>query len=110
MLTIADLVDRIEPYLKRAIETELPFGTRWVALKVARWKIRKIIEIQIALHGHHVSPVLTAIQPLSDRLFKTEVAEAVRDVKGLCETPVTDFGPFAVQARFDAGPPPVVTR
>lgn len=110
MLTIASLVDRIEPYLKRAIESELPFGTRWVALKVARWKIRKVIEIQIALHGHHVSPVLAAAQPITDRLFKTEVAQAVRDVKSLCETPVNQFGEFALEARHDAGPPPIVTR
>jgi hypothetical protein len=110
MLTIAALIDRIDPYLKRAIETELPFGTRWVALKIARWKIRKVIEIQIALHGHQVGPVLDAARPISDRLFKPEVAQALRDVKALCDLPISDFGVAAIEARNDAGPPPIVAR
>jgi hypothetical protein len=110
MLTISDLVDQIEPFLKRAIETELPFGTRWVALKIARWKIRKVIEGHIALYGHKVSPVLGAMVPLSDRLFRPEVAQKVRDVKGLCDLPVAGFGPAAVEARASAGVPQIVMR
>ncbi len=110
MLTIADLVDQIEPYMKQAINAELPFGTRWVALKIARWKIRKVIECHVALYGHKVSPVLASMLPLSDRLFKPEIAQRVRDVKGLCDIPVASFGPEAVEARSMAGPPATVMK
>ncbi len=110
MLTVSDLVDAIEPHLKAAIDTELPFGTRWVAHKIARWKIRKVIQIQIARYGHQVAPVLGAIQPVSDRVFKTEVAKAVRDVKSLCETPVSELGAGALEARATAGPALEISR
>jgi hypothetical protein len=105
MLTIADLVDRIEPYLKQSIETELPFGTRWVALKIARWKIRKVIETQIAIYGHHIAPVLGSLLPIGERLFRDEITKAARDIKSLCELPVADFGEAAVEARISAGAP-----
>jgi hypothetical protein len=110
MLTIESLIDRIEPYLKRAIQSELPFGTRWLALQLARWKIRKVIEIQVALHGHQVGPVLDAARPISDRLFKPEVAQALRDVKAICDLPISEFGDAAIAARNDAGPPVDVVR
>ncbi len=110
MLTIESLVDRIEPHLRRAIDAEVPFGFRWVAHKLARWKARKVIQLAIALHGHQVAPVLEALLPMADRLFKTEAAQAVRDVKALCDLQVSDLGAGAFEARRSAGPATAVLR
>lgn len=104
MLTIDTLVDRIQPYVNRAIDLELLPGTRWAAKKIARWKIRKTIEAMVALHGHQVSPVLGDLQPIGERLFKVEVCTAMEDAKSICDTPVSMFGQWAVDARRDAGP------
>lgn len=110
MLTVESLVDRIEPYLRRAIDAEVPFALRWVAHKLARWKIRKTIQLAIALYGHQVTPVLASLMPVVDRLFKTEAAAAVRDIKALCELQVSDLGAGAFEARREAGPSPAVLR
>jgi hypothetical protein len=108
-LTVEGMVDRIDPWMRKAINREVPLGLRWAAHKVCRWGVRKTIHFQIALHGHQVSPVLGAAEPLADRLFRPEVATTIRDVKGLCDTPVKELGEVEEQARAEAGPTPAVT-
>lgn len=106
MLTVQSLVDAIEPYMKQAIHNELPFGTRWVAEKICRWKIRKVIEIGIAMHGHQVASVMKPLESIGEKLFKPTVATAFKDVRGLCETPVAALGEECQLARINADPPP----
>ena len=109
-LTVEGIVAECHPYVTRAVQSEVPFGFRLAARVVGEHYERKLLTVGIARYGHQVSPVLGAVQPMADTLFRSDVADRCRQVKGLLDTPVGDLGPVEVQARAEAGPAVEVGR
>jgi hypothetical protein len=109
-LTVEGIVDSADPYLRRAIDAEVPWGLRWAAHKLVRWQARKVLHVQIAQYGHQVAPVLHAAHPVAKTLFRMTIADRMEDVAELCDTPVESLGAEAVEARREAGPAVEVVR
>lgn len=109
-LTVESIVAECHPYVTRAVQSEVPFGFRAIARRVGEHYERKLLTVGIARYGHQVSPVLGAVQPMADTLFRSDVADRCRQVKGLLDTPVGDLGPVEAQARAEAGPAVEVGR
>ncbi len=103
-ITVEDLVDEAEPVMRKFVNAEVPWLLRHPAHAMLRWSLRSHVKTAIAIHGHHVSSALKVVEPMSNTLFRPEPAARIRGLRRLCDTPISEFGSVAVEARESAGP------
>jgi hypothetical protein len=113
-MTLDDIVARMEPYLKRAVKSEVPWGARTIVYKYLAWKVKRTFQLGIAMHGHQVAQIVGGFLQLGEGLFIASVTTALIEVKKLCETPLKELASdcaditWLEDARAECGQPAMI--